>query len=139
MHSYAIWNDVLEVGTGEKLLKIRTLTGAYQCYWFHVSEVGTGEKLFKTRLLNGAFCLNLKRCKMRCRLSLSNFRHWCYSNTLCNSSLMTIVELSSIWVVWQHTVYYVEVVDVPIDIYRNELSNESTCHENVDLFLFHIK
>ena len=29
MHSYAILNDVLEVGTAEKLLKIRMLTGAY--------------------------------------------------------------------------------------------------------------
>ena len=37
-------------------------------------EVGTAEKLKIYRSLNGAFWLNLKRCKMRPDLSLSNVR-----------------------------------------------------------------
>ena len=41
MHSKAIWNDVLEVGTSEKLLKLMTLKGAFYRY---CTEVGTADK-----------------------------------------------------------------------------------------------
>ena len=49
VHSYAIWNDVLEVGTAEKLLKIKTLLVHTNTFDSMFSEVGTAEKLFKTR------------------------------------------------------------------------------------------
>ena len=97
MHSDAIWNNVLEVGTTEKLLKIRTLTGAFYRYrkrffgsWncaetFEIKDanwcilkllIWCFRKLellrnFKARLLNGAFCRNLKLC----------FKSWnCWEN-----------------------------------------------------------
>ena len=44
MHSNAIWNDVLEVETSEKLLKLRTQTGAFYPYF---NEVGTADKTSK--------------------------------------------------------------------------------------------
>ena len=90
MHSDAIWSDVLEVGTAEKLLKLKTLIArciltVFETIFWEVellrkfwnqgrwmllsyaidsmfSEVGTAEKRFKTKSLNGAFCRNLKQC-----------------------------------------------------------------------------
>ena len=61
VHSTAIWNDVLEVGTAKKILKTRSLNvaflrnlkrcfGSWNCWDF-----------FFNRSLNGAFWLNSKR------------------------------------------------------------------------------
>ena len=55
MHSNGILNDILGGGTAEKLLKSRTLNGAFYATRNDVLEVGTAEKRLKIRTLNGAF------------------------------------------------------------------------------------
>ena len=47
VRSSGIWNDSFEVGTAEKLLKLRTLTGAYLHYCKDVFEVGTAGTVLK--------------------------------------------------------------------------------------------
>ena len=58
MPSGAIWNDVLEVGTAEKIFKSRMLNSAF---WLNVYEVKTVEHILKIRPLYGAFWWNLKQ------------------------------------------------------------------------------
>ena len=46
--------------------------------WKDVLEVWTAEKIKNKQVAYGAFCLNLKRCKMRRRFIISNFHAWCH-------------------------------------------------------------
>ena len=59
LHSYAIWKDLLEIETAEKMLISRTLNSRTLKRCFMSSKVL--RKTEKTRTLNGAFWHNLKR------------------------------------------------------------------------------
>jgi len=60
--SGAIWNDVLEVGTADNILKAGTQKMVpSDASWNEYLECVTAERILKSRTLNGVFWRNLKR------------------------------------------------------------------------------
>ena len=62
VHSGAIWNDVLEVGTAEKILKVRMLNDVFWCYLKGVYGSLKYRENVESNGENGAYWLYLKIC-----------------------------------------------------------------------------